>query len=441
LVERTDVMLYKRSQRLGILSCLILTVLIFAFSACSGPGKSNNAVTEPISVYVMPASRGNIDSRILYTGIVMPEKTAYVSPVISGKVSDSFFEVGGRVKKGDLLFIVENEEIEDNIRILEEQMKAAEAGMALAEAGAVAAMGSGFESQKLQYESALKTAEYNYVAAKKLYDSCCLLYEAKKIDALEYGKARNQFEQAENALETARRSYELFMEHVSRDTARSANEQLKQATASYDAIKLQLESARKKLEYAKVTSPMDGIIAVKDLTEGALVSNTMAPYVIIDIDRVRISVPVTENVIGRIKKGDMLEVSVPAVNKEPFTGEVMTISPAPDPETLTYNVSVGILNENNLIKPGMTAKVLIPSEQRENVVLVPLGSVMSDSSGEFVFIVENDTARKRPVSTGIVKDDMVEIISGINEGEMVVVKGQQFLDHDSPVKITGEGRK
>lgn len=434
-------MLYRGNRRLGICSCLMLVVLIFAFSACSGLNRSNDTQAVPVPVSVLPVERGDIEGFTLYTGLVKPEKTVYVTPVIPGKVSASFFEVGDRVNKGDVLFIVENEEIEDNISILEKQLKAAEATMALAEAGAVAAMGSGFESQKLQYESALKTAEYNYVAAKKLYDSICLLYEARKTDALEYGKARNQFEQAENALETAKKSYELFMEHVSQDTARSADEQLKQATASYDAIKLQLESARKKLEHAKVTSPIDGIIAVKDLAEGTLVSNTMAPYVIMDIDRVMVSVSIIEQVISRIKKGDILEVSVPAVSDDPFTGKVWTVSPAPDPNTFTYNISIGVSNKNNLIKPGMTAKVLVPSEQRKNVILAPLDSVMTDSSGKYVFIVENDLARKRPVSTGIIHDDKVEIINGIDEGELLVVKGQQFLKNDSPVKITGEGKR
>lgn len=431
-------MLYKKSFGQRILSCLIPAVLFFAFSACSDL-KQDETISAAIPVHVSSVTRGDIDDFTIYTGLVKPEKLVYITSAISGKVSAACFEVGDRVKKGDLLFTVRNEDIDDNINILEKQLKAAEASMALAETSVAAAMGSGFESQKLQYESALKSAECNYVAAKKYFDSSALLYEAKKISIYEYNNAKVQFEQAKNALETARNSYELFINGVSKDTARSANEQLKQARASYDTIKLQLESARKKLDHAKVTSPIDGIIAGKEIIVGSLISNTMVPYVIMDIDTVQISISVTEQVINKIRKGSMFEVSIPAASSRPFKGEVKTVSPAPDGNTFAYNVLIGVSNKDNIIKPGMTAKVHILTEQRKNTLLVPLDSVLSDNGGKYVFIVEDNVAKKRSVNTGIIKDDTVEISSGVEAGELLVIKGQQLLKHNCPVKIVREG--
>lgn len=431
---------YKRSSRQRSFSCLLLIVLFFTFfSACSGSNQTDDSSSAPTPVRVIPVTRGDIDNYTLYTGIVKPEKQVPVVSAISGLVSASYFEVGDRVKKGDLLFTVKSDEIEDSIRILEEQLKAAEANIALAETGVEAAMGSGFEAQKLQYESALKSAEYNYVFAKKLLDSSTLLYEAKKISVFEYDKIKNQFEQAQNALETARNSYELYIDSVSKDTAKSASDQLNQARAAYDTLKMQLDSAKKKLDYTKVTSPIDGIIAGKEIITGSLISNTMVPYVIIDMDTVQIAISVTEQVINKIKKGDMLEISIPAAGHQPFRGEVRTVSPAPDGKTLTYSVLIDVPNEENTIKPGMTAKVRILTEQRKNTILVPLNSVLSDNYGKFVFIIKNDIAEKRAVDTGIIKDDMVEILGGIETGELLVIKGQQFLKHNSAVTIAGEG--
>lgn len=432
-------MLYSKSCGKKKCPCLILAVLFFAFTACSGPNQKNDPYAAPTPVYVISVTRGDIDNFTLYTGLVRPAKTVYITSAIAGKVSASYFDVGERVRKGDLLFTVKNEEIEDSIKILEEQLKAAGTNIALAETSAAAAMGSGFESQKLQYESALKSAEYNYVSAKKLLDSYTLLYEAKKITSYEYNQVKNQYEQAKNALETARDSYDLFINKVSKDTAKSANEQLDQARAAYEAIKLQLESARKKLDYTKVTSPIDGIIASKEIITGSLISNTMVPYVIMDIDTVRVSISVTEQIISKIKNGDVYEVSIPAAGSRPFKGTVKTVSPAPDGNTFTYSVLIDVPNESGMIKPGMTAKVRILTEQRKNAVLAPLNSVLSDTGGKYVFVIEDNAARKRPVNTGIIKDDMVEILDGIEAGELLVVKGQQLLKHNIPVKIVGEG--
>lgn len=434
-------MLYKKSFGHRITSCLILVVLFFTFSSCTGSKLiSDNTITRtPVSV--LSVKRGDIDNITLYTGLVMPNKTAYVTSVLPGKVSSNFFEVGDHVKKGDLLFTVENSELEDSIGILEEQLKVAQASISLAKTGVVAAMGSGFKSQKLQLEAALKSSEYNYIAAKKLFDSSTLLYELKKISVFDYNKVKNQFEQAKTALETAKKSYELYINELSKDAVDSANEQLNQAQASYDAIKLQLQSARKKLEYTRVTSPISGIIAVKDLVLGALISNTMVPYVILDTDTVQVSISVTEQVINKVKKGDKIEVSIPAARTGPFIGDVKTVAPAPDTKTFTYNILIDVSNKDNLIKPGMTAKVGMITEQRKNTVLVPLNSVLSDSEGKYVFIIDDDIAIKKPVDVGITNDDMVEILNGIETQELIVVKGQCLLKQNYPVTIVGEVSK
>ncbi len=434
-------MLNKKSLEHIRILCFILVVLSFTFSSCSGPKQISDTNVKRTPVSVLSVERGDIDNITLYTGLVIPKETSYVTSVLSGKVSSSFFDVGDRVKKGDLLFTVENAELKDSIGILEEQLKVAQANISLAKTGVVSAMGSGFKGQKLQLEAALKSSEYNYIAAKKLFDSSTLLYELKKISVFNYNKVKNQFEQAKTALETAQTAYELYINEVSKDAVDSANEQLNQAQASYDAIKLQLESTRKKLEYTRITSPISGIIAVKDLVSGALITNTMVPYVILDTDTVQISIPVTEQIINKVKKNDTLEITIPAARTEPFTGVVKTVSPAPDTKTITYNILIDVSNEDNLIKPGMTAKVGMLTEQRKNALLVPLNSVLSDSEGKYVFIIEDNIAIKRSVDVGITNNDMIEILKGIETHELIVVKGQHLLKQNYPVTIVGEALK
>ena len=394
-----------------------------------------------IPVIIKPVKRGSLESVTEYTGIVKPKKMVYVVSAAPGRVTRVYFEVGDRVKKGDTLFSIDSKEIESNIKVLEEQLKVAKANISLAETKMVSAMESGYESQKLQLKSALISAEHNYEAAKRTFDSATILHEKKIINSLKYYEIKNQFEQAKNALQTADYAYQLYINKMAEEEINLSNQQLKQAQASYNAVKLQIEMARQQLEHTHVKSPIDGIIASKDVFEGALVSNTMAPYVISETDTLQVAISVTEQVVNKIQQGSQLEIIIPAVGTGIFTGKITSVSPVIDAKTFSYDVLIDIPNRSNLIKPGMTAKVNIMVEKREDIILVPINSILTEDSGKYVFTVENNRAVKRFVDTGISNNDMVEITKGLETGHLIVVKGHQFLKHNDPVIVLQEDLK
>lgn len=435
-------MFYKKDFGRSLILSLILLILILSLFACNKTEEHTQEIVKSIPVSVIPVDRGSIENVTLYTGIIKPKKQAYVVSIIPGKVSKVYFEIGDRVKKGDTLFIVDNKEIESSIKLLEEQLKVAKANVSLAETAVTAAMGSSFASQKLQLESALKSAEYNYTAAVKAFDAATFLYETKMISSLKYYQTKNQFEQAKNALQTASEGYELYISQLSRDVINSSSQQLKQAQASYDAIKIQIDNAREQLKHTNILSPMDGIIAFTDINEGTYISNTTVPYVVVDMDTVQIVISVTEQVINKIDKDQEVTIIIPAASDGTFLGKVTTVNPVIDQNTFTYTVLIDVPNTHNLIKPGMTAKVGILSEKHENSILVPLNSVLTEDAGKYVFIVDDkNKAVKRSVDVGISNNELVEITNGLESGELLVVKGQQFLKHNHPITISGEGSK
>lgn len=433
-------MLYKKSFGYRIIHCLILLILTLSLLSCKKALKQKDDI-DSIPVSIISVTKGTIVNTTQYMGLVKPKKTVYVTALISGIVSKAYFEMGDRVKKGDLLFTVDSTEIESNISILEEQLKVAKANVNLAKTGVTAAMGSNIESQKIQLESALKSAEHNFVALKNIFDNSAYLYEIKRIDSQRYYQIKNQYKQAENALLTAGRSYDLYINQLSGDEVNISNMQLEQAKAAYDAIELQVESSKKKLNHTRITSPIDGIIANKDIIEGAMISSMSVPYAIVDTDSVQISISVTEKIINNIVKGNNIPISIPAVGQKTFIGKVGTVSPAVDQKSFTYNVLIDLTNKDNLIKPGMTAKASILTEKHENVILVPLDSVISKNEEKYVFIVEKNKAVKKNVRTGITSHDKIEILEGLKCGESLIVKGQHLLRDSNSVKIVGEGLK
>lgn len=422
-------------KRLGIY--LILALVIYSITSCAHPIEGDSG-KKKLPVTVTKVLKGTIENITPYTGLVQPSKLAYVVSPLSGKVALTFFEVGDRVKEGDLLFTLDTSQIEDNILVLEQQLKVAEAALSMAQTGVVSASGGQYESQRLQLKTALKSAEENYAAAKVAYDSAALMSEARLISQLQYNQIKNQFKQAQNALESAIQARELYESRLSKDAQSAAQHQLNQAQASYDMLKLQIENSRKQLEYARIKSPMDGVIASKDIVSGCLISNTMTPYVVMNTDRVQVVISVTEKVINKIQKGESLDITIPSIGNDSFHGVVSTVNPAVDQKTLTYSIHIDVDNKGRLIKPGMTAKVGILTELHQNSILVPISSVLTNDNGSFVFVIQDGQAVMKYVNTGITSGSEMEILDGINEGELLVIKGQHFLNQNDAVIISGE---
>jgi len=424
-----------------LVKCFVILVLISSFTACNKAKQYKDEDIHRIPVIVKPVQRGSLENVTEYTGIVKPKKMVYVASPISGQVERVNYEIGDRVKKGDILFSIDSREIESNIKLLEEQLKIAEVNVLLAESKVASAMKSGYESRKLQLESALTSAEHNFEAAKKAFDTATVLYEKKIINSLKYYEIKNQFEQAKNALKTADSSYQLYIDQLSQEEINLSNQQLKQAQASYNAIKVQIETARQQLEHTDIRSPIDGVVTSKDIFEGALISNAMTPFIISDTDTLQVAVSVTEQVVNKLQEGSKLKIIIPAVGNSTFTGRIISVDPVIDAKTFSYNVLIDIPNKNNSVKPGMTAKVKIMAEKKEDIIVVPVISILSEDSGKYVFTIENNRAVKRFVDTGITNNDMVEITKGLETDQLLVVKGQQFLKHNDPVIVLQEGIK
>lgn len=412
--------------------------ILFSLTACNEQSPKNNQAPTSLPVSVMPVQKGTLDSYTKLSGLVKPSKLAYVVTTLPGKVDSAFFKVGDRVSEGELLFTVDSTEMEDGIRILEEQLKVAEANLSMAQTGVMASMGSQHESKKLELKTALISAEDHYAVAKEAFDSATLLLEAGVINRLQYNQVRNQYQQAMNGLNASIEAYELYLDMGAAELRATADDQYKQAKAAYDMLVLQIESAKKKLSYCRITSPMDGTVMTKDIVPGCMLSNTMVPYIIMNEDTVEVMLSVTEKLIGLMEEGQEVAVAIQSAANSPFQGEVETISPAVDQNTITYQVSIAVPNPEHLIKPGMTAEVDFLTGHHENVILVPISAVLSNDGGSFVYIVQKDRAVQKPVITGLSDDAQVEILKGLNEKELLVVKGQHFLSPNDRLVVSEE---
>ncbi|KKT20889.1 MAG: RND family efflux transporter MFP subunit [Parcubacteria group bacterium GW2011_GWB1_43_8] len=195
--------------------------------------------------------------------------------------------------------------------------------------------------------------------------------------------------------------------------------QIKQAEANVQNILAQL--AKK-----QIRSPIGGVATAVDLKAGGIVSANENVISIISDNSLQIESYVPEKNIPLVKVGDSAAITLDAYGEgAPFSAKVISIDPA---ETIrdgvsTYRIKLQFAGRDDRVKPGMTANVLVTTEKKTDVIAVPQGIIMNKNGQKFVKVKEGDIAVERAVETGDVSSlGQVEIISGLKDGDMVVLE-------------------
>lgn len=162
----------------------------------------------------------------------------------------------------------------------------------------------------------------------------------------------------------------------------------------------------------------------------------MAAMSVIDISSVVVEVNVPENVINKINVNVKVQVYVKAAAETPFEGQITSVSPAADARTQNYPVKIRVPNEKGLLKGGMFAEIKLNTDKAENVLSVPLASIVDDNGKKIVFVVNGDKVEKRDIVIGFSNDESVQVLDGLKENETIIIKGQNLLNEGSKVTVT-----
>jgi HlyD family secretion protein len=369
------------------------------------------------------------------------------------------------------------------------QIAQAEAGLAALEANLEKLKRGAREEDRRQAEAAvnqakanLANAESNYERMKNLYDSGAISkqsYEAAQtqqdVVKAQYAIALEQKElidkgareedirameaqvrQAEAALKLAQAQAETVSwekdEALARAQVESAMAALRSAEALDDAksweaeiisaetamaqAKAALELAQKRLDDATIIAPISGVVSERYLDLGAMATPTSPLFEIVDMDAVKATVSVIESDLGKLKLNDRAWVAVDALS-QPVEGKVSLISPTLDRSSRSAKVEITVDNRDLKLKPGMFAKVSVPIDIRESALLIPRAAVIEDSekNTRTVFVVEDNRGKRRQVEFGLTQGNIIEVSSGLVEGDAVVVAGQHTLKDGEEVTM------
>ncbi len=342
----------------------------------------------PQPIYVtVPVSKRDIQETVSATGVFDASKKVNVGAQVSGQLQSLKVSLGDKVKKGQLLAVIDPSVKENDLRVAEAQLKYAKA-------------------QKRAKEALLKQYELEYLRQKAMRSS----------DA----SAAADMESATANLESTRADIEAL------------NAQIAQANIS-------LDTARTNLAYTQIVAPMDGVVVALESDEGqTLVSIQNAPTILIlaDLDTMTVKALISEADVTRVKPGMAVYFSVLGDPDTRYHSTLKSVDPAP--ETITnedtsaktissaatyYNGKFEVPNPDHKLRIFMTAQVSIILGEVKQALSIPL-SVLGEDRGQGQYdvrVLKEGRAEHRVIKTGLRDNIYVQVRDGLKEGERIVV--------------------
>lgn len=364
---------------------IFLLVIPIALSGCmgntgamgvnNGNGDTKKVEDNSVAIEVMKLEAQTITKDYNTVGKLYASEEINVSSEMKGTVKSINFNIGEKVNKGDVLYTLDSEDLRNDVDL-----------------------------QKSKLQKSLEDAKRRYDDELKNLNNMKSLYETGAV-------SKDQYDAAQTSYESAKSSYEQAQKDLSSNSV-SLNSNIN------DTI---------------IKSPINGIVSNKNIDVGEMTATN--DFVIVNIGSVIAKADVSEDIVNELSIGDTVKVMV---QSNEYVGTIKTISPIGKNNGNIYPVEIEIENKDLTLKPGMFTDIYFEVDKIENQIVVPRKAVLSDGDQNYVYIVRDDQPIKVGVEKGIIKDGYVQILGKLNAGDVLVIKGQQYISEESSIKIVNE---
>jgi len=395
----------KRKKWLIITIVVVVVVLVGAavvYALSSGGGKIDPTKLAKVE-------RHDLAKSVVATGKVQPITNVEIKSKASGIVKKLYVDAGDKIKKGQLLAQLDKEEIQAQVEQGHASLAASQASLTGAQAdyerAKVDAEGPDVPLLKRAYERAIGMAKEGVVST--------------------------------SALEDAQKNYELALnkQNVSKAQATVLKAKIAQSQGQLAQDRANLKQLEEQLSYTDIESPIDGVVLSRDVEMGDAVSSILvlgssATLVMTlgDTSSVYVKGKVDESDIGKVYLGQPARIKVESFKDKTFNGVVTKISPmgVEKDNVTTFEVRVSINNPGGELKAEMTANAEIILEEHKSVLQIPEGAIIYDkdkkASVEVPDASAKDGKKKMAVNIGISNGAKTELLSGLKEGDQVVLQ-------------------
>lgn len=328
-----------------------------------------------------PALSTNINFSVTLAGEIGPAEQVSVRPEVNGRINELPVDIGDRVKKGDLLFALDDKDLRIELDTRTQEIDSAKLSL---------------EKARLQ----MAQAERNYLRDKQLFEDKLVSEQVFETSKQNWDSAKTDYELADNSVKRSQSNYDLAEERLSR---------------------------------TRVLAPFDCTILTRPVSIGQAVSGSggfnsgTEVLTIANLNDLIIMAHVNQADVTRLKNGMEVNVAVEAVAGLNIIGIVERISPQ---ATIVNNIKgfstrIRLKKPDDRVQPGMTANINIPVASANNVVAVPLAAVFTELNPKlqrnerFVYVEKGDMFEKRTISIGVADYFYAEIETGVNPGDVV----------------------
>jgi RND family efflux transporter MFP subunit len=358
-------------------------------------GCASKTSAAPQQVPVVPAGRAariNLESNVTLTAELEPYYEVDVMAKEAGYIRHMLVDIGDHVKAGQLICVLEIPELQDDLQRAKADVQAAGAEQAAAE-----------QDQK-RAVAAENIAHLSYTRILDVSKKEPGLVPLQEVDV-----AHSRDLEAEAQVAAADQNVQASVSHL-------------------QAAKAALDHESALFEYTRIVSPLNGVITQRYASDGAMVqagisSSTQAMPVVhvAEDDTLRLMLPVPETYAGTIHDGEPVSVTVPALNRT-FTGKVTRFADRVQTSTRTMTTEVDVRNPKLQLIPGMFAEVNLTLASASDAVAVPVEALDTNGNQHQVFVVDGTgVIHIRQVQTGLQSPQFIQILSGVQAGDVVIV--------------------
>ena len=406
----------RESSRLLALLPMAVAALLTASCSRTGNVQAGNTPPNIPSVAVAKAVISNLSQNLVLTAEFRPYQEIDVMAKVAGYIKQINVDVGDRVKQGDLLATLEIPEMADDLRRANATLERSHAEVARA------------QDELQRAESAHEIAHLSYQRLTGVAQTRPGLVAQQEIDDA-HGKdlvAEAQIAAAKSALA-------------------AANEQV-------GVSKAEMQRVQTLIDYTRVTAPFTGVITRRYADTGSMIqagtasqSQAMPVVRLSENSLLRLILPVPESAVPTVHIGQLVDVQVPTLHRN-FPGQVKRFADKVSMATRTMDTEVDVPNPSLVLIPGMYAEVNLTLDLHHGVLAIPVLAVDLDpetssgndsstpATGKVMVVTPNNRVEIRKVELGLETANRVEVRSGLNEGDMVVLSGRSGLQPGQEVR-------